>query len=144
MKAMRRAVIVILAVGAFVLLTLGATVQVSEAEYVIVEHFGDPRRVEDEAGLHFKWPPPIDTVIRIDRRLMVLYPDPSEYLTSDKKNVLVSPVMLWAVEDPVRTRLFRPSSAMVGAAVPLSDMFSSGPRLKPLYRVELTPLCSML
>jgi membrane protease subunit HflC len=102
---MRKLILAAVVAAVVALLVLGSTFEVSEAEYVIVEHLGDPRRVIDEAGLHFKWPPPIDTVVRVDRRLMVLDPDPAEYLTSDKKNVLVSCLMVWSVEDPVRFRV---------------------------------------
>ncbi|WP_256868515.1 SPFH domain-containing protein, partial [Candidatus Entotheonella palauensis] len=77
-------------------------VQVNETEYAIVARFGDPRRVIERAGLYWKWPAPMDTVIRIDRRIHILDPDAAEYLTSDKKNVLVNGFVVWSVGDPIR------------------------------------------
>ncbi|MHC4471143.1 MAG: protease modulator HflC [Planctomycetota bacterium] len=102
---MRKVIVVIVVAAVLILLVMGTTVEVTEAEFVIVEHFGDPTRVLDSAGLHVTWPPPVDTIVRIDRRMQVLDPDPAEYLTSDKKNVLVACLMLWSVEDPVRFRV---------------------------------------
>ncbi len=76
--------------------------QVNENEHVIVARFGDPRRVISEAGLAFKWPPPVDVVIRIDGRMHVLDPQPDEYLTGDKKNVMVDSFLAWSVDDPLK------------------------------------------
>ncbi|MEN8149872.1 MAG: protease modulator HflC [Planctomycetota bacterium] len=97
---MKKLMVSLVLVAVLVLLFFAFTVTVDETESVIVLRFGDPRRVIDEAGLHFRWPPPIDTVRRIDRRIHVLDPDPDEILTSDKKNILVNSFLVWAVEDP--------------------------------------------
>ena len=99
---MHRLWLVIVGVAGLIIGVLACTVQVNETEYAIVARFGDPRRVITEAGLHVKWPPPIDTAIRVDRRLNVLDPERAEYLTSDKKNVLVNAFLVWSVEDPLR------------------------------------------
>ena len=99
---MRSVFIVIGVVVVVALVAVAGTFQVQETEYAIVARFGDPRRVIDEAGLHFKWPPPIETLLRIDRRTNVLDPEPGEYLTSDKKNILVSKFLVWSVADPLR------------------------------------------
>lgn len=99
---MRSLLLFMAGLAVVVLGILACTFQVQETEYVIVERFGDPRRIITEAGLYVKWPPPIDTVIRIDRRLHVLDPPGAEYLTSDKKNILVNSFLVWAVEDPLR------------------------------------------
>lgn len=116
----------LLFLAALVVLVLGAlacTVQVPETEYVIVERFGDPRRILAEAGLYLKWPPPIDTVVRIDRRLRVLDPPGAEYLTSDKKNILVNSFLVWAVEDPLRYRVSVTDTG--GAEARLTDIMRS-------------------
>ena len=97
---MKKLVISLVLIAVLAVLFLAFTVTVDETESVIVLRFGDPRRVIDEAGLHFRWPPPIDTVSRIDRRIHVLDPDADEILTSDKKNILVNSFLVWAVEDP--------------------------------------------
>ncbi|MDE0208004.1 MAG: protease modulator HflC [Candidatus Tectomicrobia bacterium] len=119
---------VFIAVGVVVVIALVAvagTFQVQETEYAIVARFGDPRRVIDEAGLHFKWPPPIETLLRIDRRTNVLDPEPGEYLTSDKKNILVSNFLVWSVADPLRY------------LVSLTDKTSAEARLTDIMRSEV-------
>jgi membrane protease subunit HflC len=99
---MRKLVVTLVLLGVLVVLFLAVTVTVDETEYAIVLRFGDPRRVITEAGLHFRWPPPVDTVRFIDRRIHVLDPDPDEVLTSDKKNILVNSFLVWSVSDPKR------------------------------------------
>lgn len=85
--------------------------QVQETEYVIVKHFGDPRRVIKEPGFAWRWPWPVEEVVRIDNRvkstdIMDIMqgegPPESEYLTRDKKNVLVNFFLVWRVSDPLK------------------------------------------
>ena len=122
---MRSVVTVIAVVVVVALVAIAGTFQVQETEYAIVARFGDPRRVIDEAGLHFKWPPPIETLLRIDRRTNVLDPEPGEYLTSDKKNILVSNFLVWSVADPLRY------------LVSLTDKTSAEARLTDIMRSEV-------
>lgn len=79
-----------------------STVFVDQAETVIVTQFGRPVRVlndtVDEAGLH--WKLPYHSVIRIDRRLQIYDPRPSEFLTSEKKNVNLDVFVCWRVAEP--------------------------------------------
>jgi membrane protease subunit HflC len=107
------------------LVAVSGTFQVQETEYAIVARFGDPRKVIDEAGLHFKLPPPFETLLRIDRRTNVLDPAPGEYLTSDKKNILVSNFLVWSVADPLRY------------LVSLTDKNSAEARLTDIMRSEV-------
>lgn len=81
---------------------LGSPFTVTESESVLVLRFGNPEREISEAGLHFKWPPPIETVLRVDRRIRVLEVEESEFLTADKKNVSASAFLAWSVGDPMR------------------------------------------
>ena len=73
--------------------------------------FGKPRHSRARPGLHLKLPWPVDSVLRLDRRLLVFDNEPAEMLTSDKRNVLVDSFILWRISDPltftqtVRTRL---------------------------------------
>jgi modulator of FtsH protease HflC len=90
------------AIAVAILLLLSTTFEVPETEYAIVLFFGSPVRILKEAGLHWKLPPPVETLVRIDKRLRILDPAESEYLTLDKKNVTVDAVAAWEVEDPLR------------------------------------------
>ncbi len=73
---------------------------VRETEFVLVTQFGRPVRTITEAGLNVKWP--FQTAIFFDRRLRVYNPRPSEFLTRDKKNVVVENYVVWRIQDPDR------------------------------------------
>ncbi len=83
-------------------LVSSSLVVVDETEIAIITLFNRPTRVVTEAGLQAKWPDPVQTVIRLDRRLQALDSNLSEYLTRDKKNVVASSFILWKIEDPQR------------------------------------------
>lgn len=73
---------------------------VDETQLVVLTSFGSPVAVVDRAGPYLKWP--WLTRIVLDRRLMVYNPPASEFLTSDKKNIIVDNYVLWRVKDPVQ------------------------------------------
>ncbi len=88
-----------LAAGAAVLVWL-SVFTVSETEFAIVTQFGRPVRTITDAGLHAKLP--YQTVLRFDRRLRVYNPRPSEFLTRDKKNLVIESYVAWRIKDPER------------------------------------------
>ena len=107
-------------------------VAVDETEYVIIKFFGRPVRTSLEPGLRFKYPVPIETVVRFDNRLQV-FEDPSadtpvkEYLTKDKKNVEVATSTCWRIqksEDAV-LRFLETVRDRQGAETRLSDIVKS-------------------
>jgi membrane protease subunit HflC len=73
---------------------------VDEKEVAIVTQFGRPIKTITEPGLNTKLPYPVQDVIRFDSRLLVFDPPPAEFLTSDKKNILVDSFMCWRIIDP--------------------------------------------
>jgi membrane protease subunit HflC len=99
---MKRAIAATIVLG--LLAWWGATgfVAVDETEYAIITQFGRPVRTVLEPGLQFKWPAPIQSVLRFDNRLQV-FEDPAddspakEYLTRDKKNVEVATSTCWRI-----------------------------------------------
>jgi membrane protease subunit HflC len=116
--------------------------QVDEREYVVVTQFGDPIKAIKKAGLNWKWPDPIQSVNRYDDRLMTYEMGETEYLTEDKKNVMVDSYVIWKVDDPIKymktvknrtgaeTRLADIMSSEVGIGVgkyDLSSLISTGP-----------------
>ncbi|MHC4177567.1 MAG: protease modulator HflC [Planctomycetota bacterium] len=92
--------LVVLALGAVA--AYRSVLFVDETETVIVTQFGRPvstlNEARDEAGLHFK--PPYQSAIRIDRRLQIYDPPPSEFLAKKKKNVDLDVFVCWRVHDP--------------------------------------------
>ncbi|MCK4597046.1 protease modulator HflC [bacterium] len=100
---MKRKLIVAFSVaGFFILLVSSILFQVEETQFAIITQFGKPVRVISTAGLKLKWPDPIQSVRRFDRRLLLFDPEPSEFLTQDKKNVLVDSYMGWRISEPLK------------------------------------------
>jgi len=97
--------------------------QVDATEYAIVTQFGQPVRAILEPGLYGKLPDPVQSVIRLDRRLQVRNLDQTEFLTRDKKNILVEAYATWQIKDPVR--FFTSVRDAAGAGTRLADMLTS-------------------
>jgi len=54
-------------------------------------------------GLHVKLPPPLQSVMLVDSRIQTLdAPDEDRYVTSDKTDLLVNPVIRYRVADPLK------------------------------------------
>jgi membrane protease subunit HflC len=140
---MRRRVITYV-VGAIIgLLVLSSVLfEVKETEYVVVTQFGKPTRVIKEAGLFAKLPDPLQSVRRFDHRLLLYDVKAAEFVTSDKKNLILDMYLTWRIVDPlrflasVRERniaeflLADVAGAEMGAAigkVPLSSLVSIDP-----------------
>lgn len=87
------AIIIILILGLFCLFIC------DETEFVIVTLFGKPVRTVSNPGLHFKTF--LHSTTRFDKRLLVYDPTPSEFLTMDKKNVVVDCFACWKIIDPL-------------------------------------------
>ena len=85
-----------LAIAALVVLAAFFTVDVTE--YALVTRFGKVVRLVTEPGLHVT--APFDRIVRLDRRLLFSRPARSEYLTADKKNVVVESLATWRIADP--------------------------------------------
>lgn len=73
---------------------------VDVTQFGVVTRFGAVVRVVAQPGLHLKVP--FDSVLRLDRRLTFSRPAPAEYLTVDKRNVVVESLATWRIGDPQR------------------------------------------
>src|SRR5215467_7557114 len=73
---------------------------VDVTEYGLVVRFGRVVRVVAEPGLHVT--APFDRIVRLDKRVLFLRPARSEYLTTDKKNIVVESIATWRIADPER------------------------------------------
>ncbi len=73
---------------------------VDETQTSIVTSFGKHIATIDKAGLHAKLPWQSRTAF--DRRLRIYDPPPSEFLTADKKNLIVDNYVCWRIKDPLR------------------------------------------
>jgi len=118
----KKSLFVGLPVMAIVLVTL-VFFTVDMTEYAIVTQFGAPQRVIMEPGLSAKLPDPVQSVIKLDRRVQ-LYDSPEiEYLTKDKKNILVQAYAVWTISDPLL--FYKSVKTLEGASVRLTDIVTS-------------------
>ena len=109
----------LLVAGALLLLGIyGALFTLDVTQYGVVSRFGHIVRVVDTPGLHFKLP--FERVLSVDRRLLYSKPEQAEYLTSDKKNVVVRSLALWRIADP--KRFLETVATRAGAEVQLADV----------------------
>jgi membrane protease subunit HflC len=95
---------------------------VRETEFVLVTQFGRPVYSVAEAGLHAKWF--FRTATYFDRRLRIYNPRPSEFLSRDKKNLVVESYVAWRIRDP--QRFVETVGDAVAAEMRLHDIVWSG------------------
>ena len=116
---LRLGVIVLVLTLSVALLAVAATCfSVDVAEYGLVTRFGRVVRVIVEPGLYVS--APFDRVVRLDKRILFSRPARSEYLTADKKNVVVESLATWRIADP--QRLLAAFATRDAAEVRLADV----------------------
>jgi modulator of FtsH protease HflC len=87
-------------------------------DYGVVTRFGKVVRVVGEPGLHLK--APFEQVVRLDKRLTHSRPAPAEYLSVDKKNIVVESLATWHIADP--ERFLETLATRSNADLPLADV----------------------
>ncbi|MBU1208131.1 MAG: protease modulator HflC [Proteobacteria bacterium] len=97
----------------------GAAFTIDEKEQAIITQFGKYIRTIKEPGLYFKVPI-IQTLHLFDKRILVHDATPVEYITLDKKRVLIDPVSRWKIEDPLE--FYKSVRTEAGARARLEDM----------------------
>jgi membrane protease subunit HflC len=99
---MRIWTIVGLVVAVLVVIIGGQVVfTINETEQAIITQMGRYVRTIKEPGLHFKLPL-IQTVHRFEKRILVSDAPPAEYLTLDKKRLVVDSYTRWRIVDPLQ------------------------------------------
>jgi membrane protease subunit HflC len=120
------------------LLLWTSTFIVAESDVVIVTLFGRPTRTVTDAGLHVKWP--FESNLRFDRRLAVYDPGSSEFLTKDKKNLVLGSAVCWRITDP--TRFLQTVGDTTGAEMRLHDLVWAS-LAASIGRIDLSDLLSV-
>ena len=94
--------VTIFVAGFIALMLLSSTIfVVDQRRFAIVFALGQVKEVIDKPGLHFKLPPPFQTVVYMDKRILTLdTPDVNRFITSEKSNVLVDSFIKWRISDP--------------------------------------------
>ncbi|KMQ80922.1 HflC protein [Candidatus Burkholderia pumila] len=91
------AIVIVLFIGSSMIFT------VDERHAGIVSSHGDSNAQLDRPGLHFKLPPPFQTLTLIDTcTLTINETDADRFATSDKSEVLVNTVIKYRVADPLK------------------------------------------
>ena len=121
MKLIRYLVLGLVAL-AFLIISL-VFFQVDATEAAIVTQFGQPVRVITEPGLYAKLPDPFQSVVRINRQIQVSNLPQTEFLTADKKNIVVEAYTTWNVTDPLA--FLKSVRDPVGAETRLADIVAS-------------------
>ena len=100
-KQLPQIVAAIVLVG--VLLLYMVTYQVRTTEVAILKTFGraDERDVITDAGFGWKWPPPVQQIVKYDKRIRVLRDTFEETVTRDQKNLVVMAYAAWRIADPL-------------------------------------------
>lgn len=110
--------VIILAIVGFVVIA-GATFTIDEKEQAIITQFGKYMRTIKEPGLHFKIPL-IQTLHRFESRVLAQDAAAVEYITLDKKRVVVDHISRWQIVDPLE--FYRSVRAEAGALARLEDI----------------------
>jgi len=74
---------------------------VDQRRFAVVFSLGEIRDVYSQPGLKFKLPPPLQTVLYLDKRIMTIdNPEPERFITAEKKNLIVDSYVKWRIVDP--------------------------------------------
>ncbi|MEA2064517.1 MAG: protease modulator HflC [Gemmatimonadota bacterium] len=108
---------------ALVLFYLLCTTVVIQGEITVLMSFGKPVKVITMPGIYLKLPYPFHRVEKLDGRLSMLQPRPSEFLTADKKNLILENAICYKIADPI---LFMKTVRDIkGLEIRLIDLLSS-------------------
>lgn len=91
---------IVVAVIILAFLVLQSAFTIGEWEQGIVLQFGKPERTIREPGLYFKYPFVQDLIV-LDKRILAAEARPAEYITLDKKRLVVDTVSRWRIEKPL-------------------------------------------
>lgn len=95
---------------------------VQEYEQAIVTQVGKYKKTHSTPGLRFKTPF-VDTVRKMEKRLLGSDTAPAEYLTLDKKKLVADPISRWRIVDPLK--FYKTVHDEAGAKARLDDIVNS-------------------
>jgi membrane protease subunit HflC len=111
---------------------------IDEREQAIITQFGAYVRTITTPGLHFKMPF-VQTLQRFDKRVLATDAAPAEYLTLDKKRVVVDYVARWRITDPLA--FFKTVATLEGVRARIEDIVFSELR-RELSSQDFAPVTS--
>lgn len=75
---------------------------VKETEWAVLFKLGEIKGTDFKPGLHFKWPSPINNIVKFDNRILTVDAQPQRFLTGEKKDVDVDSYVKWQIYDPAK------------------------------------------
>ena len=93
-------IVLIASIIVSILLLYLVTFTVNYRECALLLRFGEIQKAIVEPGLKFKWPTPINKVVKFDTRVRTLAMANYQTQTRDKQNVIVSVYVNWRISDP--------------------------------------------
>ena len=96
---MKRTIFIAIAV-ILILVAFQSIYIIREGQQGLIFQFGEPVRVVQESGLYFK-APFIQNLATLEKRILGTQPQTAEYLTLDKKRLLVDHISRWQITDPL-------------------------------------------
>ena len=113
----------LIGLGLVVVFALAQTAfTLGEGEQGMIVQFGEPKRILQEPGLYFKLPV-VQNLARFDKRVLTTDARTAEYLTLDKKRVLVDHVSRWRIQEPLE--FYRSVRDQQRAMARLDDLISA-------------------
>lgn len=112
----------IVLVALVVIVLSSSTYIVPEWQQAIVTQFGQPIRTVRAPGLHWKVPL-LQTITVFDKRVLAADTGGAEYLTLDKKRLLIDHISRWRIDDPLQ--FFRTVRDETGAMARLDDIITA-------------------
>lgn len=119
-KNLPTTIVLILILAVFLLLQ--SVFIVDETQQAIILQFGEPVAIIQQPGLAFKRPF-VQNVITFDKRVLSSDAPPQEYLTADKKRLVVDHVTRWRISEPLA--FFKAVRTEAGARARLDDIVFS-------------------
>jgi membrane protease subunit HflC len=113
----------LIGLGLVVVFALAQTAfTIGEREQGVIIQLGNPKRILQEPGLYFKLPV-MQNLVRFDKRVLTTDAQTAEYLTLDKKRVLVDHVSRWRIQEPLE--FYRSVRDQERAMARLDDLISA-------------------
>lgn len=114
-------------IGLLIVLTISSAIySVDEREKVIITRLGQILRFDDAPGLHLK-APFLDDARYFDSRILTLDQEPQQFLTKEKKYVLVDSFIKWRIID-ARQYFLSVGGSEAGARQRMEQVVNSGLR----------------
>ena len=98
-------IVALIVVAALVTYAVTFQVRFSQVAVRVLLGNADEGSVIRDPGLYAKWPWPIETVVKYDKRFKVLDTPESEIKTADGKNVVVGCFAVWRIAQPLEFKI---------------------------------------